>query len=52
VELMMIDRLLELMRWTSAPAEQFERLGLPATGRATAQHLAARGTPVHASPSL
>jgi arylsulfatase A-like enzyme len=52
VELMMIDRLLELMRWTCAPAEQFERLGLPATGRATTQHLAARGTPIRARSPL
>jgi arylsulfatase A-like enzyme len=41
IELAMIERLLELMRATDAPAEQYQRLGLPATGAATFEHLAA-----------
>jgi arylsulfatase A-like enzyme len=41
VELRMIELMLELMRQTDAPAEQYERLGLPATGRAGRRHLAA-----------
>jgi arylsulfatase A-like enzyme len=39
VELRMIALLLDLMRANEAPASQFERLGLPATGAPTADHL-------------
>ncbi len=42
VELAMIELLLALMRATDAPAEQFERLGLPATGPVTRAHLGIR----------
>ncbi|MBN9036153.1 MAG: sulfatase [Rhizobiales bacterium] len=44
VELAMIARLLDLMRQTDAPPEQFARLGLPREGAPTRAHLAARGS--------
>jgi len=42
LELRMINRLVELMRVNEAPAEQFERLGLPRTGEVTDEHLQVR----------
>ncbi|MFI6348342.1 sulfatase [Streptomyces sp. NPDC050560] len=42
VELRMTTLLTELMRAADAPAEQFTRLGLPATGPVTGDHLLAR----------
>lgn len=42
VELAMIELLVELLRQTDSPPEQFERLGLPRTGKPSASHLAAR----------
>lgn len=36
----MVELMVELMRRNEAPSEQFERLGLPASGPITAQHLA------------
>ena len=50
IELTMIEQLLDLMRQTDAPKEQFVRLGLPVTGRATAEHLAARAATLDARP--
>lgn len=41
-EMRMIGLLLDLMRQTDAPREQYDRLGLPAEGRAGPEHLAAR----------
>ena len=42
LELKMIGLLLDLMRRNEAPASQFERLGLPATGPAGTSHLLSR----------
>ena len=39
IELTMIELLVGLMRANEAPASQFERLGLPATGQVTHDHL-------------
>ncbi|GHO90293.1 sulfatase [Reticulibacter mediterranei] len=39
VELRMIGLLVEWMHWNDAPREQFERLGLPAEGKATYEYL-------------
>jgi arylsulfatase A-like enzyme len=50
VERMMIERLLELMRETDAPLEQYERLGLPQDGRVTAAHFAAKRDKVRMKP--
>ncbi len=42
LELAMATRLVDLMRAADAPESQFERLGLPATGPVTEQHLLVR----------
>ena len=42
VELRMATLMVELMRESDAPAEQFERLGLPVSGSVTDQHLMVR----------
>lgn len=39
LELRMADLLVELMRASDAPADQYERLGLPTEGPVTAEHL-------------
>jgi hypothetical protein len=39
IEMKMIELLVELMRESEAPVEQYERLGLPPTGPVTAEHL-------------
>ncbi|MBF9069040.1 sulfatase [Streptacidiphilus fuscans] len=42
VELRMAELLVDLLRASDAPASQYERLGLPATGPVTEDHLLAR----------
>jgi hypothetical protein len=42
LELRMITLMVQLMRVNEAPAEQYDRLGLPADGPATADHLLVR----------
>ncbi|PPG33503.1 sulfatase [Pseudoclavibacter sp. RFBB5] len=42
VELRMLNLLADLMRENDAPESQFERLGMPATGRVTPEHLLVR----------
>ncbi|MEV6772015.1 sulfatase [Nocardia sp. NPDC051030] len=42
VELRLATRMVELMKETDAPAEQYERLGLPADGPVTSEHLVVR----------
>lgn len=39
LEMTMIELMVELMRESEAPAEQYERLGLPPTGPVTAEHV-------------
>jgi radical SAM protein with 4Fe4S-binding SPASM domain len=39
IELRMTNLLVDWMHWNDAPGEQFERLGLPAEGKATCEHL-------------
>lgn len=50
IERMMIERLLEVMQQTDAPAEQYRRLGLPSDGRVLATHLAAGRNKVRPKP--
>ena len=50
VELRMVRLMVDLMRANDAPAEQYERLGLPADGQVTENHLQLGRKPQEAPP--